>query len=62
MTGRIGVEHNGITVTVEHLPDRKKPYLTIQEKGALYGVAQFTNEDMADFFLTKMKKFFDSNG
>lgn len=58
MTGRIGVESNGIAVTVEHFPERKKPVLAIQIGNTLCKVASFNSEETADWFLTQMQKFF----
>lgn len=58
MTGRIGVSLNGITVTVEHFPQRKKPVLAVQIGNASYKVASFNSEETADWFLTQMQTFF----
>lgn len=56
MTGKIGIVIGNIEVCVQHLPNRKKPYLTIQKGSTIYGVANFISEDMADFFLTEISK------
>jgi hypothetical protein len=58
MTGKIGISHNGIECCVQHLPNRKKPMLTVQIDNTIYGVASFVNEDMADWFLTQMMTLF----
>lgn len=59
MQGKVGISRNGIEVCVQHLPDRKKPLLTVQKGNALYGVASFASEDMADWFLSQMEEFFE---
>lgn len=56
MTGKIGIEIGGVEFCVQHLPERKNPYLTIQKGNTIYGVARFTSEDSADFFLTEAEK------
>ena len=58
MKGRIGVENNGITVVVEHIPGRRHPMLCIISDGECFPVASFTSEGRADFFLTAMQEFF----
>lgn len=60
MTGRIGISLNGIEVTVEHFPYRKKPVLAVRvlDKNAIYKVASFNSEETADWFLTQMAKMF----
>jgi hypothetical protein len=60
MTGRIGIEFNGYSVTVEHLPYRKKPCLVVMPKGenCAYKVASFNSEETADWFLTQMSRMF----
>ena len=61
MTGRIGIELNGYSVTVEHLPERKKPCLVVKPKGenCFYKVASFNSEETADWFLTQMSRMFE---
>ena len=60
MTGRIGIELNGYSVIVEHLPERKKPCLVVKPKGenCFYKVASFNSEETADWFLTQMSRMF----
>ena len=59
MTGRIGIENNGIAVIVTHIPERKKPVLSIEINGnEEYPVACFMSEGRADWFLTMMQEFF----
>lgn len=57
MTGRIGVQMNGITVCVEHFPYRKKPVLSVQIDNECYKVASFNSEETADWFLEIMQEF-----
>ena len=61
MTGRIGISMNDVTVTVEHMPERKKPCLMVKPKGenCYYKVASFNSEQTADWFLTQMKIMFE---
>lgn len=61
MTGRIGIELNGIAVTVEHFPYRKKPVLAVTEGNATYKVASFNSEETADWFLTMMERMFNKD-
>lgn len=60
MTGKIGIELHGYEVFVTHFPDRKKPYLAVilPETNAVYGVASFVSEEMADWFLAQMTNMF----
>ena len=58
MTGKIGIENNGIQVVVEHIPGRRRPMLCIISDGERFPVASFTSEGRADFFLTAMQEFF----
>lgn len=61
MTGKVGIELHGYEVFVTHFPNRKKPYLavSIPETNAIYGVASFVSEEMADWFLTQMRYMFN---
>lgn len=61
MAGRIGLELNGYAVTVEHIPERKKPCLMVKPKGdnCYYKVASFNSEQTADWFLTQMQRMFE---
>lgn len=60
MTGRIGIELNGCSVVVEHMPQRKKPCLMVSPIGdqCYYKVASFNSEETADWFLTQMSRMF----
>ena len=59
MTGRIGIENNGIAVIVTHVPGRRKPQLCLVINGnEEYPVAAFTSEGRADWFLGVMEEFF----
>lgn len=62
MTGKVGIELHGYEVFVTHFPDRKKPYLVVSvpETNAIYGVASFVSEEMADWFLTQMRYMFNN--
>lgn len=59
MEGRVGITRNGISILIEHMPDRKKPCLTVQEGSCIYKVASFNSEQTADWFLEKVKKIFE---
>lgn len=59
MTGKIGIENNGIQVVVEHIPGRRHPMLCIISDNECFPVASFTSEGRADFFLTAMQEFFE---
>lgn len=59
MTGRFGIEHNGVTVTVEHFPSYKKPALVVTEGNVMTKVASFDSENAAEWFLLKMQKLFN---
>lgn len=58
MTGRIGIENNGIAVIVTHVPTRRKPQLCLVIDNEEYPVAAFTSEGRADWFLGVMEEFF----
>ena len=58
MTGKIGIEHNGIQIVVTHVPGRRRPSLCIISDGECFPVASFTSEGRADFFLTAAQEFF----
>lgn len=60
MNGRIGITLNGYEVTVEHVPQRKKPCLMVKpnDENCFYKVASFNSEETADWFLTQMDKMF----
>ena len=58
MTGRIGIENNGIQVVVTHLPRRRKPQLCLEIDGEIFPVAAFANEGRANWFLGVMEEFF----
>lgn len=63
MSGRLGIELNGYSVVVEHIPMRKKPCLMVKPKGenAYYKVASFNSEETADWFLTQMTRMFNGD-
>ena len=63
MTGRVGLSRNGITVSVEHFPYRKKPALAvyIEKENRAYKVASFNSEETADWFLELMEEMWGSN-
>lgn len=54
-----GVMHNGISVTVQHLPDRKNPALCVQfdDENRIYKVASFNSEKTARWFSEVMEDF-----
>ena len=62
MTGRVGLKRNGVTVSVEHMPYRKKPCLAVQIDNTVYKVASFNSEETADWFLEIMDEMFGNGG
>jgi hypothetical protein len=57
-----GYKKNGISITVQHMPDRKKPCLAIQIEGdnAMYKVASFNSEETARWFLEIFEEFMEN--
>lgn len=57
-----GYKKNGISITVQHMPDRKKPCLAIQIEGenAIYKVASFNSEETAHWFLEMFEEFIEN--
>lgn len=53
---------NGISITVQHMPDRKKPCLAIQIEGenTIYKVASFNSEKTARWFLEMFEEFVEN--
>lgn len=57
-----GYKKNGISITVQHMPDRKKPCLAIQieSENTMYKVASFNSEETARWFLEKFEEFMEN--
>lgn len=48
---------NGIDIVITHFPYRKKPCLAIREKGAMWKVASFNDEETVEWFVEKFEKW-----
>ena len=47
------ITYKGVTIAVQHFPDRKLPKLTVQFEGeaTIYSIASFNSEENAKWFL-----------
>ena len=56
----VAIKHNGTTVAVEMLPNKKLPALTVRFDGenCVYKVASFDSEKQARWFCEVMEEFF----
>ncbi len=56
-----GFKANGVTISTEHFPDRKKPMLCVRFDNAnvIYPVASFSSEENSEFFVNAFKKMFE---
>ena len=54
-----GFTMHGVTITVQHFPDRKKPMLCLSRKGknSCVAVASFSSEENAECFIGVMYEF-----
>lgn len=57
-----GLRRNGIAITVQHIPDRKRPLLCIEydDIPELHVVASFNREENAQAFVDAFLKMFYS--
>lgn len=60
--GFCGYKRHGISITVQHMPYRKKPCLAIQIEGenTMYKVASFNSEKTAHWFLEMFEEFMEN--
>lgn len=56
MSGRT-YTRNGIGITITHMTYRKKPCLAIEEKGGIWKVASFNDEETAEWFMKKFEEW-----
>lgn len=53
---------NGIDILITYMPYRKKPCLAIQEKGGVWKVASFNDEETAEWFARKFEEWVGEEG